>query len=103
MSEESKVISVADEIDPATETKPANAEKEELIKELTELSGKIDRLRKFMNGYNSDGIRKTTAAGLTDAAVYLLHLQEKAMVDYYNCLSSRLSIWDYTIKEDKGE
>lgn len=90
MSDENVISSVADQT--------VDEEKQEVIEELTALSKKIDKLRKFMNGYNSDGIKKTTAAGLTDAAEYLLHLQEKAMVDYYNCLTSRLSIWDYTIK-----
>ena len=68
--------------------------KDRVIQEATELGQRIEKLHKFLKGYNDDGVRYIVAAKLTDAMVLLMQQQEDAMTKYYNCLVARLSIWD---------
>lgn len=84
-----------DEIDlekEAAET-PSNV-KTRLFDEIMDLGEKIDKLGRYLNGRNEDGVRHIIADRLTDAQVYLLHKQYDTMNEYYNILCSRYSIFD---------
>lgn len=77
--------------------------KERVEFEAKELGEKIEKLHKFLTGYNSDGIRYIVAAELPDAAIFLMREQEEAMTKYYNCLVSRLSIWGVKAPKEEVE
>lgn len=68
--------------------------KERLYNEILNLGEKIDRLNRYLNGRDINGVRHIISDCLTDAQVYLLHKQLEVMNEYYNILCSRYSIFD---------
>lgn len=85
------------------DTSKANTPKARLYAEALTLKDNIDKLSKFLKGYNRDGIRNVKALKLTDAQVFLMQHQLDLEQELYDILTARLSIFDVYRTEIDGE
>ena len=85
------------------DTNKANTPKARLYAEALTLKDNIDKLSKFLRGYNKDGIRNVVALKLTDAQIFLIQHQLELEQELYDTLVARLSIFDVYRTEVSGE
>ena len=68
--------------------------KERLYNEIIDLQDKIAKLDEFMRKRNEDGVRLTTALGISEAGLYLMQKQLELEKELNDILVARYSIFD---------